>query len=222
MMGLAVSAPVALATPTPHLSASPAALAGDDEPDFCQDLVQLQPFETTSSGVGVYDVNPNGGTACLSGAHHCVTVGSGVSGDEAGLCGDIVASASDGLVTMSPVAEGGCKENGSVAQCANVSEKFELADGAGQIFATTTLTCGHSSGSCAGSGERDEREGSGETTDPCGGTGTSSEVWTVILTSTVIDLPGIDKNVSPSTNAGSSHVVVCIGNPSMPATAATK
>jgi hypothetical protein len=184
-------------------------------PNFCQGEPQLHPTSTAPDGDPIYHIK---GPGCLAGTHACLELGFDKYSNTGIECADVFVDPQQIMtgtgeiengISVVPVAEGYCQNSSNaIVQCANVSVDFKLADGAGQVGATSTLLCGHQNGSC--STARNEGEGPELLIKkPVCQSGTVDEVWSVDVSSSVIQLPRSDTKVSFPGNESSGHAIVC-------------
>jgi hypothetical protein len=209
---IAVLAPIGLVA----VSATSALASGPSNFD-CNNFSTITP-KTISGTIGTYAIG-QGAEGCLSSTHKCVQIGSADQfGNTAIECADVwVLTSSNSPETISavPVIEAYCQNaSDALVQCANVNGEFELANGAGTVFARAQNICGHSSGRCdvPGSSDGSYRNGfpgNGTTLTGCGGTNTAHEVWAVDLAGVAIELPRSDITRTSGSNFASNHAVIC-------------
>jgi hypothetical protein len=159
-----------------------------------------------ATGIPTFHVTSAG---TLAGIHACLSLGS--DGTNQGVeCADLYAAPDgNGGVDVFPEAEGFCNHGTSYPQCANVDILLNVNLGTGAAGTTDEGVCGHSHGDCVKNNRNFFIGNDGFDLTGCGGVGTSSEVWTVDWTGSVIELPTSGMNVTSTSNLGSGHALVC-------------
>jgi hypothetical protein len=162
-----------------------------------------QPFGHTSDGTPEYRITSN-----VVIAHACVVVGQDGYGNQGVDCADIIAGPNvngNGIVVF-PQAEAICQNSaGDTVQCAGADITFNLNDHQGSPVGKVTGICGHYGGGPCLSNARTYFYDDTTIVE----SGCSSEVWTVVWSGSIVELPQSASKPANVINLGSSHAVAC-------------
>ena len=153
-------------------------------------------------------------------AHVCTILGTDDDYHEAIVCVDINTKVSGDQVLIQGQLEAYCQDdNGTVVQCANITDGGEIAS-TGGVWSSYAADCGHSLGACPTGREYAHSSWMGDGTS-AGESGCASNpseaLWSIAVgVATTIELPGSDdsytlSNTDPNDGANEStgHYYIC-------------